>query len=62
MSAEHSVFPRKPRIPTSPMIDDPPSSLREQHIVSLIIYTIDGVERSGHVGDLVPRAILVTSL
>ena len=44
------------------MIDDPTSSLREQHIVSLITYTTDGVERSGHIGDLVPRAILVASL
>ena len=38
------------------------SCLREQHIVSLITYTADGVEKSGHICDLVPRAILVTSL
>ena len=58
----HSVFPREPRISTSLMFDDPNSCLREQHIVSLITYTTDRVERSGHVGDLVPRAILVTNL
>ena len=44
------------------MIDDPTSCLREQHINSLITHTTDGGERLGHVGDLVPRAILVTSL
>ena len=55
-------FPRKPRLPTSLKIDDRTSRLREQHIVALITHTADGVERSGHICDLVPRAILVTCL
>ena len=58
----YSVFPKTPRIPTSLMIHDPTSCLREQHIVSLIAYTSDGVERSGHIGDLVSRSEYIVSV
>ena len=54
------MFPRKPRVPTSLMIDDPTSCLREQHIVSLITDPTDGIESSGHIGDLVSRLSLFT--
>ena len=58
----HFEFPKRPLFPTSLLIDGPTSCLREQHIVSLITNTTDRVERSGRIGDEVPRAILITSL
>ena len=39
-----------------------PEDLREQHIVSLITDPTDRVERSGHIGDMVSRAMLIPSL
>ena len=58
-----SVFTRKPPALTSLMMDDAPSSLREDHIVpSLVTDPTGRVETSGDIGDLVSRAIPVTSL